>query len=232
MYLWVIIVTFLASLAVLGTSLRTDIKEVYVEPQAEAVISKLFIQHRGLVKYALQGEHVPGDELKPGLWYPEEHKSYFAYGFKADSRFKSRIYCLDQHGNIPEQCTTAPESCCKEQGQILYLITYGKLPPKWQSRKTGLPRPELINAMRNNGNTVDGMGYFDSYEHAISTCDGLMCMFYTQTEWGVVSQNTKVFYGIPDAIMNDENSDFREQCMDSLGETDKSKYCLMYVSKF
>ena len=238
MYLWVIIVTFLAVLATLGTSLRSDIKEIYVEPQAEVVVNKLFIQHRGLMKYALQAEHDEGDELRDGSWEPNTHKAYFPHGFNVNGQFKSKIYCLDQSGNKPSECQAGPggepaaiENCCQVPNRVLYLMTYGKLPPKWREKKTSLPRPELLNAMRHNGGQVQGMGVLDSYEHSRSICGELICHYYTD-HWGVVHHGFSQFYGIPDSIAEGDG-DFKSQCIKSNSDgTYSSNYCLMYVSKY
>ena len=236
MYLWVIIVAFLAALATLGTSLRSDIKEVYVEPQAEVVISKLFIQHRGLLKYALEPEHGEEDKLQPGSWSVEGHTAYFPYGFRPGS-FTSKIYCLDSNGQLPEQCRSDYEgadhvdNCCQVPDRVLYLMTYGKIPPKWRDKKTKLPRPELLNAMRHSGGYTDGMGYFDSRENVVSFCQGLQCMHYTETIWGIYSQANRQFYGIPDYIVENDGG-FRRDCISTSSGSSSSNYCLMYVSKY
>ena len=65
MYLWVIIATFLAALAAMGTSLRADIKQLYVEPQAENVVTKIYTQHRGMMTGSSLAPH-PGHGV--GNW--------------------------------------------------------------------------------------------------------------------------------------------------------------------
>lgn len=51
MYIWVILATFVVALFSYNLSVRSDSRDLYVTPQAQAVISKLLIQHEAVTKY-------------------------------------------------------------------------------------------------------------------------------------------------------------------------------------
>ena len=48
MYIWVILATFVVALFSYNLSVRSDSRDLYVTPQAQAVISKLLIQHEAV----------------------------------------------------------------------------------------------------------------------------------------------------------------------------------------
>lgn len=51
MYIWVILATFVVALFSYNLSVRSDSRDLYVTPQAQAVVSKLLIQHEAVTKY-------------------------------------------------------------------------------------------------------------------------------------------------------------------------------------
>ena len=51
MYIWVVLATFIAILYGFNLSVRSDMRQIYVEPQAEAAVTKIVIQHKAAVKY-------------------------------------------------------------------------------------------------------------------------------------------------------------------------------------
>ena len=52
MYIWVLLATFIAILYSFNLPTRSDMREIYVEPQAEAIVSKMLLQHRAAENYA------------------------------------------------------------------------------------------------------------------------------------------------------------------------------------
>ena len=44
MYIWVLLATFIAILYSFNLPTRSDMREIYVEPQAEAIVSKMLLQ--------------------------------------------------------------------------------------------------------------------------------------------------------------------------------------------
>ena len=102
MYLWLIIATFIAALFAMNTSIRSDIKELYVEPQAQTVVTKLYVQHRAAMNYISKRDRnstVTGLSYKPGELTADMLKADLPYGFRQDSgfnKFTTWVYCLDK----------------------------------------------------------------------------------------------------------------------------------------
>ena len=95
MYLWLILATFFAALFAMNTSIRSDIKELYVEPQAQTVVTKLYVQHRAAMNYISKRDRnstVTGLSYKPGelraeILMADMLKADLPYGFRQDSGF-------------------------------------------------------------------------------------------------------------------------------------------------
>ena len=238
MYLWVIIATFLAALAAMGTSLRADIKQLYVEPQAENVVTKIYTQHRGMMTYAYK--HLRNSDgttdIRQGLWKPEDHPGYVPYGFQPNSgtsAFTSKIYCLDrnsaQHGAVPTECYNVaapgeePEmNCCAAPNAVIYLVTFGDIPAKWRDLKTGKPRPELMNAMKNTLGFIDGFGYVVHKTRDNPNLGENNKYDTLSTSYGVACQGLRSYFSIPQYVIND--NDFKNMCLKN------DVYCLIYMS--
>jgi len=231
MYLWVIIATFIAALAALGTSLRSDIRSVTVSPQAQSVATKLYTQHHGLINYtfARMGTGADGKaDFAPGVWNPAEHQGYVPYGFKSDSgiaQFTSEIFCLNNGGTgLPAGCQAAGggaipgKNCCAESGARVYVVTYGKIPLKWQDTRSGHPSEGLLRAMRDSSGYVNGMGYTvfrEDYK------DNKTVQEYSGGEsMGILSQGQTSYIPIPKYIT--ENDPFKSTCTNN--------HCLIYMS--
>ena len=227
MYLWVIIATFVAALAALGTSLRSDMRTISVNPQAQSIATKLYIQHHGLMSFAHERMATgTGGTVgfEPGVWDPTltKHKSYFSYGFNPNGgtvQFRSEIFCLNGAGTgLPVGCQAAggganPSiNCCGVAGARIYLVTYGKLPQKWLDINSGRPSGDLLRAMKDNTGFVNGMGYvINSNEYSGSS---------GSTSKGVLGQGQNPYMPLPDGISNDDN--FKNTC--------ENNYCLIYMS--
>lgn len=119
MYLWLIIATFIAALFAMNTSIRSDIKELYVEPQAQTVVTKLYVQHRAAMNYISKRDRnstVTGLSYKPGELTADMLKADLPYGFRQDSgfnKFTTWVYCLDKDklensgaAALPAVCTS------------------------------------------------------------------------------------------------------------------------------
>ena len=228
MYLWVIIATFVAALAALGTSLRSDIRSVTINSQAQNIATKLYIQHHGMMGYA-HARIGSGPEGKigfwPQVWNPkekDEYKSYLPYGFNPDGgtvQFRSEIFCFDSQGKgLPVGCQAAgggadpAKNCCAQTGVSIYMVTYGKLPQKWLDINSGRPSGDMLRAMRNATGFVNGMGYvINSNEYSGNT---------GKTSMGIISQGQTPYMPLPEGIINDKN--FSDTCKDN--------YCLIYMS--
>ena len=130
MYLWLIIATFIAALFAMNTSIRSDIKELYVEPQAQTVVTKLYVQHRAAMNYISKRDRnstVTGLSYKPGELTADMLKADLPYGFRQDSgfnKFTTWVYCLDKDklensgaAALPAVCTSGLPPAGGEGGE-------------------------------------------------------------------------------------------------------------------
>lgn len=214
MYLWLIIATFIAAIYALAVPIRSDMTELYVEPQAENIVTKLYVQHRAARTYLLN-HHSDGEGNRAtyvaGEIRPEDLTGYLPYGFNADSgitTFTSLTYCLDKkspgYSRIPTDCSDPSGAgipgcnSCNANGSITYLITFGCVPLKWRDLKTGKPNAMLLNAMKRTVGFTNGFGYVvDKSE--ITVGEG---MDYLNTTMGIQGQGDKYYYPIPTYIIN------------------------------
>ena len=187
MYLWVIIATFIAALFAMNVSIRSDIKELYVEPQAQTVVTKLYVQHRAAMNYISKRDRnstVTGLSYKPGELAAGMLKADLPYGFQQNSgfnKFTTWVYCLDKDklqnsgaAALPASCTSGlpptggdadnPDlgtggNCCAGSSTVVYLVTYGCVPSKWRDVRSGKPDGILLGAMKTTTGFTHGMGY-------------------------------------------------------------------------
>ncbi len=117
MYLWVIIATFIAALFAMNGSIRSDIKELYVEPQAQTVVTKLYVQHRAAMNYITKRDRnssSQGLSYKPGELTAQMLKADLPYGFQQESgfnKFTTWVYCLDKDKLESSGAGALPASC-------------------------------------------------------------------------------------------------------------------------
>lgn len=240
MYLWLIIATFIAALAAMGTSLRPDMKSLYVEPQAQNVITKIYTQHRAAMKF-VQARIADDNGLptfQPGTISADDLRGYLPYGFRADSgtsHFTTNVYCLDKnsqgHSAVPAECSTGPDpdnpiapavaNCCAATGRIAYLVTFGQVPSKWQDIRTGKPSGVLLDAMKDTLGYINGFGYVVNKNRDNPEMGDNNKFDTLHTNYGILGQGTHFYYSIPTFIENDGG--FRD-CRDN--------YCLIYITTF
>ena len=215
MYLWVIIATFITAIAFMSTSLRPDMKHLFVEPQAQNVVTKIYTQHRAAMKYIHKNRTSGADGgvgYEPGEVVMTDLKGYAPYGFNATSgtaTFTTAVYCLnnksDKHSTLPEECEMGLVSnCCAAKNSIVYLVTYGCVPYKWRDIKTGKPSAELLNAMKDTLGYVNGFGYVVNVKKDNPTTtggvndDGSVVNYNTLgADYGIVGQGSRNYYSIP-----------------------------------
>ena len=86
----------------MNISIRGDIKELYVEPQAQNVVTKLYVQHRAAMNYISKRNRnstAPGLSYQPGELTADMLEADLPYGFQYDSgvsTYKTWVYCLDK----------------------------------------------------------------------------------------------------------------------------------------
>ena len=248
MYLWVIIATFLASLAVFSTSYRPDVKKVVVEPKAEAVIAKMYLQHQAMRNYVATNWRKGPGSVEPGEWKPEgSNASYAPYGFDADggvANFTSKIYCLASKENgvatrtyskLPVGCTNgsdpyhAVSNCCDEPDATMFLVTYGDIPSKWRNPVTGKPRAELLDAMKTSRGYIDGLGYMiDLAKDLPNDIERLRKEIPIYSRMGIVTHGKNNFVSMPTWIMAED----LDPSSDQDGPCRRDKHCLIYLTNF
>jgi len=215
MYLWLIIATFIAAIFALGVPIRSDMNELYVEPQAENIVTKLYVQHRAARTYLLN-HHADGPRNRasfaPGELTAAKLEGYLPYGFNANTgltTFTSLVYCLDKksegYSALPATCTDddgnpMPDctNTCMMDHSITYLITFGCVPLKWRDIKTGKPNAMLLNAMKRTVGFTNGFGYVvDKSEVTVNPE-----FDHIESTMGVYGPGNKYYYPIPNYITN------------------------------
>lgn len=244
MYIWVILATFITILYSFNLATRSDMRAIYVEPQAEAVVAKLVVQHKGAQKY-IQDKSPPTNDQSVVSYYPgeisfETLRGYLPYGFNAnrsDSDFTTIMYCLDKTsaklGQAASGCGGTP-SCCSNANSVNYLVTFGCVPQKWRNIKTGRPNNDLLNAMQN----VVGAGTDFGYADAVSPTDpknGLqstMAVKGRESSWVAIPQ-----YIIDSTAVGGARS-FSKVCVKGIVDADGNEiprdcaYCMIYITPF
>ena len=111
MYIWVILATFVVALFSYNLSVRSDSRDLYVTPQAQAVVSKLLIQHEAVTKYTKkqyklakkgQGEKMfmgkvdlsKKENPETGESTSEVLSETVLQGFKPEVGEVSKLYCI------------------------------------------------------------------------------------------------------------------------------------------
>lgn len=243
MYVWVILATFITAIYAFNLSVRSDMRELYKVPQAEAAISKIVIQHRGARKYVQ--DHMPPDNgtdvvsYFPGQIPYDDLKDYLPFGFnndKDDSEYTSTIYCLNKESaNLSAEvpgCAAGGSgaSCCTNSKAATYLITYGCIPSRWRNVFTGKPDNDLLNAI----DSVVGIGVSMGYAVDATAAD------YGSTD--VIKSTMKIrgkeyaTVAIPQFIISTNqasagNKSFATVCGDKRNKT-TCPYCLVYMTPY
>ena len=143
MYIWVILATFIAILYSFSLAPREDMRDLYVTPRAEAVISRLVIQHKAGMNWVFAntppqngstvvtyttGEIMDAQDSGSSVKMEE----FLPIGFNKETGFTTEIYCVDK-----ENHDSAKD--CASQDARRYLITYGPIDARWINRKSGRP---------------------------------------------------------------------------------------------
>ena len=90
MYLWVILATFIVALASFNLSVRPDMRQLYVEPQAEAAVTRIMLQHQGAAKY-VESLRITEENPSATIGYNEYATSSFFEFFTKDDVNATRM---------------------------------------------------------------------------------------------------------------------------------------------
>lgn len=159
MYIWVVLATFLAILASYTLSPRADIRQLTVEPLAEAQIAQMVTQHKAAEDYTRYNKkpYRSRAEYLPGVVGEATLMAYMPWGHALKRHannslyYTTKIYCLTPDMKAAE---SDPDPCNVRKG-VRVVVTYGLIPYRWVNKNAGLkgPNMDFMNAMRN---TVDG----------------------------------------------------------------------------
>lgn len=216
MYVWVILATFLAMLASYTLSIRPDIREVTVEPLAEAQIERLVSKHKAGLAYVADHTPLPDAPTKQVTYVPNkqiaenEIDSYFSLQIN-DKNYESWIFCSSKADRSKLYTTSAG---CDLEDASRFLVTMGPIPPRWINLVTGTPNNDYMNAMRRVAGTRLGLGYADDSEGMIASINNK-----TNSEWIVKNQTNGMVF-IPYAIT--KFARFKTVC--------ENEICLIYIS--
>ncbi len=220
MYIWVILATFIAILYGFNLSVRPDMRQIYVEPQAEAAVSKLVLQHKAAEKF-IQNKIDNKIGYNSGLIQSSQFEGYLPYGFDTDNLvYTTVMYCLDKTSNQLSQ----PIGDCNTENSANYLMTYGCVPQRWKSIKGGRPSNDLIHAMR----TITGLGSNFGYTQKIAADAEKNDL---GTELGINTGNNQ-WLSVPQYIISQNGAlgdkSFASQC----GLEGSCGYCMVYMTPY
>ena len=164
MYIWVVLITFIAMLYSYNLSVRGDERKISIEPLAEAEVSRFAVHHRmgqQYIKertpktddnpYGIDGETI---EYTSGvLDYDYDLEDYRPVGFQINDNYQTEIYCA-----MKGDWSTENPDCTSEDADKI-LITYGPIPERWINRSSGTPNNDFLNAISNIFEINNTVGY-------------------------------------------------------------------------
>ncbi len=223
MYLWLIIATFVTAIYAVSQSFRSDIDKLYVEPQAQVVTTKLYVQHEAAKTYMMTNISNATDASGAPTYKPTfemgkidingagagslKSLGYLPYGFEADSggtNFDSLVYCLDKSDatKVPDDCAMGTIDCCQADDARIYLVSFGCVPNKWKNMLTGKPLPKLLGAMKTTYGFLNGLGYVVD-EDEVTFDASLKTITSSMGIWG---QGDRYYIPIPQYITSTQIS--------------------------
>ena len=175
MYIWVLLATFITLLFSFNLSVRSDMKELYVDTQAATVASKMYVQHKAAEEYfkakvkeykaGSEGPHF-GDASERNVDF-DDRLPYYATvpSFQGATGAHSILYCVKRDQlTEPLLCSAGDDlSCCIGKG-LKYLVTVVPIPIRWQARDAEgraikSPNTSMINALKNVSSHKLQLGY-------------------------------------------------------------------------
>ena len=243
MYIWVILATFITILYSFNLAVRPDMRQIYVEPQAEAVVTKLVVQHRGAMKY-IKYNTPPLNNKNAVSYYPGEisfddleEYGYLPYGFQPGG-YTTLMYCLKKSSSglsqqISASCPGNQPSCCSNTDSINYLVMFGCVPNRWRDIKTGLPNTDLLNAMQNVVGSGIDFGYTETVKASTNKLGSTMVIRGRQANQEQGNSGSSETYGVavPKYIVSGSLAGASRTVANTCGKAN-CKYCLMYMSPF
>ena len=224
MYIWVVLATFIVSLAAFNLSVRSDMRELYVAPQAEATLTKIYLQQEAARVFAISQAAQQGGMYTHGEVQVSDIQEFLPIGFQlgddaADLTKQnfSYVYCLSTD---TDNLANKAAQCSGDDYQP-YLVTYGCIPQRWKNVKDGRPRNELITAMYNMFGSGGHLGYtvaLDPTKSEQNVMGSSMGINVRDVKWAA----------IPQYIISEDDGahSFYNVC----GDNKACDYCLMSMS--
>ena len=164
MYLWVVLITFIAMLYSYNLSVRGDERKLSVEPLAEAEVAHFAVHHRMGQQYIKErtpktldnpyGTDNDTIDYSSGILdYVDDLEEYRPVGFQVSDNYQTEIYCA-----VKGDWSTENPDCTAEDADKI-LITYGPIPERWLNRSSGTPNNDFLNAITNVFEIDNTVGY-------------------------------------------------------------------------
>ncbi len=164
MYIWVILATFLAMLASYTLAPRADMREVTVEPLAQAELGKFYSQHRAGYEYVrLHKPPYTGSKkynnYSPGILSESTLRSYLPFGHILSGEYTTQIFCMNE--DMTAELSGGDNGPCNEPGGHKALVTYGPIPERWVNLEAEPEQPnaDFMNAIRSMSYAGEVVGY-------------------------------------------------------------------------
>ena len=225
MYIWVVLATFIAILYGFNLSVRSDMRQIYVEPQAEAAVSKIVLQHRAAEKFFNDkvAQHIG---YSSGRVNVQTFEDFLPVGFDPNydddgkTYYITTMYCLDKNSDK----LSAAAASCNAENSLNYLITYGCVPQRWKSIKGGRPANDLVNAMRRVTGRGSNFGYTQLVEADAEKND-------LGTEIGINTGNNQ-WLSVPQYIISQSGTLGDESFASMCGLDGACAYCMAYMTPY
>lgn len=223
MYIWVVLATFIVALASFNLSVRSDMRNIYVAPQAEATLTKIYLQQKAAQTFVTDQAYQSGS-YTPGEVSLDDIKDFLPVGFQIDEdnditkQNFSYLYCVST--DTENMANKAAQ--CSGDNYRPYLITYGCIPQRWKNVRDGKPRNDLISAIYNVFGVGGGhIGYTVPLEPVKSEQNKI------GTSMGINARDVK-WDPIPQYIVSGDEGEhsFYNVC----GDNKACDYCLAYIS--
>lgn len=224
MYIWVILATFLAMLASYTLAPRADMREVTVEPLAQAELGKFSAQHQAAYDYIRLHKppysgHKKYNNYSPGVLSESTLRSHLPFGYVLSGLYTTQIFCLNE--DMTAELGGGPNGPCNEPGSHKLMVTYGPIPERWVNLAVTPEQPnaDFMNAVRSMAYTGEVVGYTVYDEDAE----------YDDND-NMSASKIRVFDGrgiydsfVPVAVLN--NATYKKVC-----DMDKDLVCLVSVT--
>lgn len=226
MYIWVVLATFLAMLASYVLSPRSDIREVTVEPLAEAQLAKIITKHQAAQKYARYRKRPYTSssdpelvEYKTGVLSVADVIPYLPHGYVHDANFESQIFCMNENMTVSYSKGGGFDPCSVVANTKM-AVTYGAIPLRWLNQGTNLEEPttDFMNAMRSIVEGGTEFGYTAPVMAGTSTVKNI-----SNSNVRIIDRDRDDMY-VPKAIVNDPN--YKRVC-----DVSKGWICLVYITR-